>query len=227
MMCSAPTAGRENHLRVPSGIGGDRLFGEPASDVVGRLCLIDHAKLSYSQIMAKTPKPQPSKARAVWLYAEREPKPLYDPALVGKWNVFVPRTAVDKVWAALADATERGELGISAKVSASLSNPNAHDPNSHVVILYAADWRDIEELRRMLRRIREAEIKQSVYFKRDIETLSGKYSTKNKPTVSVWGSPSGDMIRTKWVGSGKVWVEVTPDNREAIVAQIEEQDALA
>src|SRR5690554_4308087 len=98
--------------------------------------------------MARTAKQQPSMVRTVWLYAEPAAKPLYDSDLVGKWQLFVPRSVVDKVWAEFAGATERGELGISAKVSAALSNPTAHDLNSHVVILYAADWRDLDDLRR-------------------------------------------------------------------------------
>jgi len=174
--------------------------------------------------MAKTTNQQPSTARTVWLYAEPTPKPTYDSALVGKWQLFIPRMAVDKVWEDLANATESGELGISAKVSGTLSNTNAHDPSSHVVILYASDWRDLDYLRRLLRGIRKAGIEQSVYFKRDRETLAGKYSEKSKPTVSVWGSPSGDMIRTKWVGNGKTWIEVTAENQRAVIAQIEEQE---
>lgn len=174
--------------------------------------------------MAKTTNQQPSTARTVWLYAEPTPKPTYDSALVGKWQLFIPRVAVDKVWEDLANATESGELGVSAKVSAALSNLNAHDLGSHVVILYASDWRDLDDLRRLLRRIRKTGIEQTVYFKRDRETLADKYSEKSKPTVSVWGSPSGDMIRTKWTGNGKTWVEVTAENQGVVIAQIEEQD---
>lgn len=170
--------------------------------------------------MAKPQKQTPATARVVWLYAESDPKPEYNSELVGKWQLFIPRSAVDRVWAEMGSATERGELGISAKVSGTLSNPNAHDPTSHVVILYAADWRDLDDLRRMLRRIREAGINQKVYFKRDRETLAGKYSQQGRPTVSVWGSPSGDTIQTKWVGNGKAWVEVTSDNEAALLAEI-------
>lgn len=177
--------------------------------------------------MARIAKQQPSTARTVWLYAEPAAKPLYDSDLVGKWQVFVPRSVVDKVWAEFAGATERGELGISAKVSAALSNPNAHDPNSHVVILYAADWRDLDDLRRILRRIRASGVEQSVYFKRDRETLAGRYSIRDsRTTVSVWGSPTGDTIRTKWVGTGKTWVEMTSENREVTIAHIQREDAL-
>jgi Domain of unknown function (DUF1917) len=177
--------------------------------------------------MGKTEEQTPSQAKVVWLNAERVPKPSYEAALVGKWQLFIPRVSVDKVWAELSKATEVGELGISAKVSGTLSDPNAHDPSSHVVILYAADWRHLDDLRRMLRRIRGAGIEQSVYFKRDRETLAGKYSVQGKPTVSVWGSPSGDMIRTKWLGNGTTWVEVSAENQAAIIAQIQAQDELA
>ena len=170
---------------------------------------------------------RPSKARVAWLYAESPTNLPYNATLVGKWQLFIPRTAIDEVWADLASAVERGELGTSAKVSAALSSPNAHDPNSHVVILYAADWRDLDDLRRMLRRIRDAGIAQHVYFKRDHETLANEYSSRRKRNVSVWGSPSGDMIRTKWVGNGKTWVEVTAENQAKIIAEVQDQDESA
>lgn len=170
---------------------------------------------------------RPSQARTGWLRAEPTPKPPYDAAQVGKWQLFIPRSAIDAVWAEFAGAVERGELGISAKVSTVLSKPDAHDPNAHVVILYAADWRDLDDLRRMLRRIRDADVVQALYFKRDRETLASQYSDRGRRTVSVWGSPSGDTIRTKWVGDGKTWVEVTAENQAAIVAQIESQDELS
>lgn len=169
---------------------------------------------------------RPSEARVTWVRAEPTPKPPYDRDLVGKWNLFIPKAAIDEVWAEFASAVEAGEFGISAKVSAALPNPEAHDPNAHVVILYAADWRDFDDLRRMLRRIRSAGIAQAVYFKRDRETLASQYSDRGKRTVSVWGSPSGDTIRTKWVGDGKSWVEVTAENQAELIAQIEAHDKL-
>ena len=174
--------------------------------------------------MAKTEKQGPAEARVVWLYAEAEPKPTYDSLLVGKWQIFVPRTAINRVWEELAEATQRGDLGISSKVSGTLSNPNAHDPNSHVIVLYAADWRNLDDLRRMLRRIREAGVEQAIYFKRDRETLAGQYSKKDKPIVSVWGSPSGDTIRSKWIGNAKAWVEINAENQEHFIERIKELD---
>lgn len=170
---------------------------------------------------------RPSLSRAGWLRAEAPSKPPYDRDLVGKWQPFIPRSAIDEVWADLAAAIEQGELGISGKVSTTNADPRAHDANAHVVILYAADWRDVDDLRRMLRRIRHAGIVQSLYFKRDRETLSSRYSDRGSRTVSVWGSPAGDTIRTKWAGDGKKWVEVTTENQAAIVAEIQAKDDLA
>ena len=166
-------------------------------------------------------------SRAGWLRAESPSTQPYDRDLVGKWQLFIPRSAIDDVWASIAAAIERGELGISGKVSTTLADPRAHDANAHVVILYAADWRDVDDLRRMLRRIRAAGMVQPLYFKRDSETLSSQYSDRGPRTVSVWGSPAGDTIRTKWTGDGKKWVEVTDENEAAIIAEIQAQDDLA
>lgn len=65
---------------------------------------------------------------------------------------------------------------------------------------------------------------QSIYFKGDRETLASQYSDRGKRTVSMWGSPSGDTIRTKRVGDGKTWVDVTAENQGTLIAQIQAQD---
>ena len=57
--------------------------------------------------------------------------------------VYVKREYVDEAWGATASMVETGRLGPLAKVSTALENLNsAGDPNLHVIIVYATDWRD-------------------------------------------------------------------------------------
>lgn len=179
-------------------------------------------------------------ARAAWLYAESPAKAKYDARLVGKWQMFVPPDHIDAACKAIEHRIQAGELGISGKVSTGGLRPHAKD-DSYVIIVYAADWRDLDDLRRMLRVIRNAGFTSRIYFKRDVESLAGEYTTpfafgddratgalsprpNIRKVVSIWGSPEADVIQTKWV-DGKTWTVVTDANVAQVISLISQQDA--
>jgi hypothetical protein len=144
----------------------------------------------------------------------------------GKWQVFVPRVHVDEVWAKVVDLVRAEELGPSAKVSTAKGNPiSPNDPDNHVIIVYAADWRDLADVRRILRTLRSAGVAKGwLHFKRDRETLSGKYNFRGDRGVSVWSArPDSDEISTKWLTGKRL--AVTDENASEVVAAIERQDA--
>ena len=105
-----------------------------------------------------------------WVYCRR---PHWTPGdyseAVGKWQLFVPREEVDQAWASVVELVLAGRLGQAAKVSTARPNPNSvGGPNLHVIIVYAADWRDVADVRRILRTLREAGLARGwVHFKRD------------------------------------------------------------
>jgi hypothetical protein len=110
-------------------------------------------------------------------------------------------------------------------VSTAKPNPNAVGaPNLHVLVVYASDWRDISDLRRILRKLREVGLAQGwVHFKRDSETRVGAYTVQGRTGVSVWNAPPGvDEITTKWV-SGKR-LTVTDENESEVVGAIVSKD---
>jgi hypothetical protein len=99
--------------------------------------------------------------------------------LAGKWLIFLQPEDVDLAWRKVRDATSRGELGISAKVSTSKPNPDARD-GMKVIYVYTADWRDEAEVMRVRERLRELGFTERIGYKRNIETFRGEYSGKGK-----------------------------------------------
>ncbi len=140
----------------------------------------------------------------------------------GKWQLFVPQEHVDSAWETVAGLVRAGDLGPSAKVATAKPGPGGGKKNMlHVVIVYARDWRDVLDVRRLLRVLREAGCAQGwVHFKRDLETYAGAYVARGNRGVSVWNARpgAGDEISTKWT-TGRA-VPVTPENAAEIVATI-------
>lgn len=149
-----------------------------------------------------------------------------DPAsTIGKWLLYVPKEHVDEVWRKVAELTEAGQLGPSAKVATAHSNPLSTG-SGHVICVYAEDWRDVEDLRRIVSELRRVGLAQGwTFFKRDRETWAGAYGVTGHRGVSVWGARPATgggqvIISTKWTPTGRPIV-VTPGNVAGVVAAIE------
>jgi hypothetical protein len=107
-----------------------------------------------------------------------DPEAIQD-ELAGKWLIFLPPEEVDDAWRKVRDATWRGELGISAKVSTAKPNPDSRD-NMKVIYIYTPDWRDEADVMRVRERLRELGFVDRLGYKRNIETFQGQYSQKGK-----------------------------------------------
>lgn len=161
-----------------------------------------------------------------YVRVEMADSPPCDDDFVGKWQIFLDREHVDEAWAKVVALVLAGELGPSAKVSTARQNRNGiGGPNKHVMVVYAKDWRDLPDLRRILRRLREVGLGQRwVHFKRDRETLTGAYTVRGRMGVSVWNAPPGvDEITTKWVTGTRL--TVTDENEAVVVDAITSKDA--
>ena len=140
--------------------------------------------------------------------------------------VYVAPDHVDAVWARVAEMVRAGELGPLAKAATAWAPPGRPDPRDHhVMIVYAADWRDIADVRRILRALRAAGIgTEWLHFKRNLETESSAYLKLGRRGVSVWNAtPGGDVISTKWVTGERLIV--TEENAVEVVATIAAGDA--
>jgi hypothetical protein len=157
-----------------------------------------------------------------WIFAETPDSEISDPDVCGKWQLFISRDHIDEAWATVSAMVASGELGPEAKVSTARPNPNNPSaPDKHVVIVYAADWRNVGDLRRILRNLREAGLTRGwVHFKRDKETRAGAYINRGSRGVSVWNAgPDSDEISTKWATGERL--VVTDENLNEVIAQIE------
>lgn len=99
--------------------------------------------------------------------------------LAGKWLIFVPPAEVDSAWARVRDATCRGELGISSKVSTARPDPDSRDERK-VIYVYTRDWRDEADVMRVREKLRELGFTERIGYKRNIETYRGEYSERGK-----------------------------------------------
>ncbi|MFX1295275.1 MAG: putative phosphothreonine lyase domain-containing protein [Promethearchaeota archaeon] len=102
----------------------------------------------------------------------------------GKWLVFVHKNQIDLVWKKIKFCIENGELGRSAKVSTARPNPNAQDPEKHVICVYTYNSDDVEDVRRIRQRLRELGITQKIPYKTDKATLEGKYAKRGHKKIS-------------------------------------------
>ena len=175
--------------------------------------------------MSSTTEPPSVITDEFWVYCRRTDWTLGVSDIVGKWQLFVPRGRVDHAWAYVVELVQTGQLGPVAKVSTARPNPNSVGGRDlHVIIVYAPDWRDVVDVRRILRALREAGLARGwVHFKRDRETLAGAYGNRGGRGVSVWNSRAGDEITTTWVTGKRVLV--TDENAVEVVDAIEGLDA--
>jgi len=77
------------------------------------------------------------------------------------------------------DATCRGELGISSKVSTARPDPDSRDERK-VIYVYTRDWRDEADVMRVREKLRELGFTERIGYKRNIETYRGEYSERGK-----------------------------------------------
>jgi hypothetical protein len=97
----------------------------------------------------------------------------------GKWLIFVDEEEVDEMWRNIRNATCRGRLGVSAKVSTAKPNPDSRDTRK-VIYVYTENWEDEEDVMRVRRQLADLGVEQRIGYKRNIETYLGEYSEKGK-----------------------------------------------
>lgn len=111
--------------------------------------------------------------------------------VVGKWLIFVLREHVDGVWRNVKRATEDGSLGFAAKVST--SRPSSYNSAKHVICVYTSDFRNKNDVARVLAGLRNIGVGGKLSYKTDQATLNGVYSqdgpfTKTKARASLYSS---------------------------------------
>ncbi|KAL4996369.1 hypothetical protein BDV10DRAFT_111720 [Aspergillus recurvatus] len=104
--------------------------------------------------------------------------------VTGKWMMFITPDRVDPYWAAVADATMKGHLGISAKVAT--QSYSGEQGKARLLAVYTRDCEDIADVKRVLKKLVELELvkkERPIYYKRDaltyLDIMSGnRYGMK-------------------------------------------------
>jgi Domain of unknown function (DUF1917) len=125
---------------------------------------------------------------AFWVWADSPSPPTEDDVRGGKWMIFSSPERHDDAWALVRDATEGGSLGIQAKAATAKVNPLAKGSKSKLICVYTRDYEDQEELRRVLRRLRELGFVEKMFYKTNQATRSGTYGAGATRFVAQAGS---------------------------------------
>ncbi|EEP82737.1 predicted protein [Uncinocarpus reesii 1704] len=94
----------------------------------------------------------------------------------GKWMLFPSAESLDETWAAVADATAKGTLGIEAKVATDPENGASSKPR--LICVYTRDFWDKEDVRRVLLKLVDMGVvskakgssARPIYYKCDVYT---------------------------------------------------------
>jgi hypothetical protein len=166
-----------NHKFLAASLAGSQASAEarpatPAS--LGYACDFTRTKKRQDAMTTDTRNPT-SVGDDWWIRANAPGRERIDPAYIGKWMLFAYVADIDPVWEIIRDATIAGTLGIAAKVATMRENPNSASPGSKLICVYTKDYRDIEDMRRVLIRLRELGFTQRLSYKTDDDTIQGKY----------------------------------------------------
>lgn len=100
--------------------------------------------------------------------------------VTGKWMLFPSAGDVDEFWAAVAGATVRGDLGISAKVATYDDTAGGRWSNNskpRLLAIYTRDYEDRDDVRRVLEKLVDLGVVRKegmpVYYKFDALTYLG------------------------------------------------------
>jgi Basophilic leukemia-expressed protein Bles03 len=130
-----------------------------------------------------------------WVYADCPAAEGADASSTGKWLVFVPAGRIDWWWEQIRLATEQGRLGISAKAATARVSELAVSPRMKLICVYTRNWQDRDDVRRVLRQLRDLGVSWRLSYKTDEATLSGVYGTGSAAYVSQPGSLEFDDRR--------------------------------
>lgn len=111
-----------------------------------------------------------------WLWADN---PSADPDRErhwsGKWLWFPPISLLDASWATIRTATENGDLGYTSKAATLINTRPGSDDSRRPICVYTNDWRDLDDVRGILKSLRKLGIVDVLLYKTDADTTHGRY----------------------------------------------------
>jgi DNA polymerase-3 subunit epsilon len=125
-----------------------------------------------------------------WLHASAPAGGTLDPARAGRWLLFPALTHHDRAWELIRDATRAGRLGVAA--TASTAFPSQARPGCGTIMVHTRDCGDREDVRRVLRALRDLGVGRRLEYKPDRPPRAGTVGggpTRALLYVSPPGSP--------------------------------------
>ncbi|KAK1638960.1 hypothetical protein BDP81DRAFT_194092 [Colletotrichum phormii] len=138
--------------------------------------------LNYKQGLEKTNKSKALQAKLLRQEQEDTTRDIMGLAHMckikaGKWMLFCQPKDVNEVWSVIARATANNELGIAAKVAPWNPYTDPTGRKDRIVCVYTADFSDMADVTRVLRRLRELKLVEAmgrpIYYKPDAFTYLG------------------------------------------------------
>jgi hypothetical protein len=121
----------------------------------------------------------------------------FDPLVVGKWLFYInchhtpqctpAQCPAALAWSSVAEATRAGRLGISVKMS---TDRNLNNRGTHVICVYTEDWLNSEDVLRVADQIDSLNLTtDTLYYKPDLLTLSGRYHETGPTSIYRYSKP--------------------------------------
>lgn len=115
----------------------------------------------------------PSKVTKVyWIYVQSNKKYRKSTKFSGKWLLFIPEEHIDAAWDQVKDATEKGLLGGSSKVSTKLG----YRGSEYVICVHTYNWKDEYDVIRIRENLRDLGFEKPIPYKTDEDTIKRKYA---------------------------------------------------
>jgi len=141
----------------------------------------------------------PSECTEHWLQFIKPDDKIYRNSIyTGKWMLFLPDlNEHDRQWPLLKQALNDGLLGISMKASTSISTRR----DDSLTCIYTKDFRDIEDVKRVLVSLRNMGYLERLNYKADAQTharISGSLYSSPPNSTEVLVTQKGKLFLTSW-----------------------------
>ncbi|MFJ9752618.1 putative phosphothreonine lyase domain-containing protein [Streptomyces chartreusis] len=93
----------------------------------------------------------------------------------GKWLWFPPLRLLDDSWNTIRTATHDGVLGYRSKAATLINTRPGSDDTRRPICIYTNDWRDLEDVKRVLNALRDLGNVDVLLYKTDSETRRQRY----------------------------------------------------
>ena len=125
---------------------------------------------------------QPTQARPAtcthtqWLWADNHhDHPDTERLWSGKWLWFPPICLLDTSWDTIRTATRDGLLGHRSKAATLINTRRGSDDSRRPICVYTNDWRDLDNVRKVLNALRDLGIVDVLLYKTNADTERGRY----------------------------------------------------